>query len=108
MSRAAAISLAWAFATDDAQGCSARASRPAAARSAFSLLNRLDSRASTEGTAAGTRGLGERLMPGRDVAMEGSGRGTGVSAEAGTALPAATSARASAGAGQILRNAAKF
>src|SRR4030081_1879086 len=106
MSRAAAISLEWPLATDDAQGCRAREPRPAAARSALSLINRVASRAATEGACVGAGALGERLMPGSEMAMEGSGRGISVSAEAGTALPPTTSTRASAGAGQILRNAA--
>src|SRR2546423_13039683 len=81
MSRPLAISREWALATDDAQGWRARAPRPAAARSALSLVNRSASRAPADG----------------------AGVGVDVSAEAGTAAPPSTSARGTAGPGQILR-----
>src|SRR5437660_5550973 len=106
MSRAPAISCEWALATDDAQGCSLRAPRPPAVRSAFSLVSSVASRTPTDGDGRGTGALRERVIPGSETVMPGSGRGTGVSAEAGTAAPPRTTARATAGAGQILRNAA--
>src|SRR5437016_4549520 len=107
MSRAPAISCEWALATDDAQGCSLRAPRPPAVRSAFSLVSSVASRTPTDGDGTGTGALRERVMPGSETVMPGR-RGTGVSAEAGTTAPPMTRARATAGAGQILRNAANL
>src|SRR6266513_56667 len=106
MSRAPAISCEWALATDEAQGCSLRAPRPPAARSAFSLVSSVASRKLTDGDGTGTGALRERVIPGSETLMPGNGGGTGVSAEAGTAAPRMTRARATAGAGQTFRTAA--
>src|SRR2546430_17213841 len=106
MSRAPAISCEWDLATDEARGCSLRAPRPPAARSAFSLVSSVASRTLTDGDGTGTGALRERVIPGSETLMPGNGGGTGVSAEAGTAAPRMTRARATAGAGQIVRTAA--